>query len=88
MVHDELCIQLSYRCFPFVSATFLKFTLVLSGGSTLMQVLVLNVYYKGHSKMPKTVKYYILQPLSVLTLVPIPGMKNHTCKSKPVSFYP
>ncbi|XP_076101735.1 neuronal acetylcholine receptor subunit alpha-10-like isoform X1 [Mytilus galloprovincialis] len=67
---------------PLIS-TFLKFTLVLSGGSTLMQVLVLNVYYKGHSKMPKTVKYYILQPLSVLTLVPIPGMKNHICKSKP-----
>lgn len=67
---------------PLIS-TFLTFTLVLSGGSTLMQVLVLNVYYKGHNKMPTIIKYYILQPLSVVTLVPIPGMKNYICKSKP-----
>ena len=49
-----------------------------------MQVLVLNVYFRGQQEMPPFVKYYILKPLSVILFVPIQGLKNYLFKSTPV----
>ena len=68
----------------YFAAIFLSFTLILSGGSTLIQVLVLNVYFRGQQEMSPFVKYYILKPLSVILFVPIQGLKNYLFKSKPV----
>ncbi|XP_076105585.1 neuronal acetylcholine receptor subunit alpha-10-like [Mytilus galloprovincialis] len=54
-------------------AMFFTFTLVLSGGSSLWQVIVLNIHHRGHRKMPAWLKSFILRPLAYVTCVSLPN---------------
>ncbi|XP_063431835.1 neuronal acetylcholine receptor subunit alpha-10-like [Mytilus trossulus] len=52
---------------------FFNFILGLSAVSTILQVLVINLYYRGEREIPTSLKDYVIKPLCFITCVPIPG---------------
>ncbi|XP_052102777.1 neuronal acetylcholine receptor subunit alpha-10-like [Mytilus californianus] len=59
---------------PWISS-FFSFTMILSGGSSCWQVLVLNLHHRGDRPMPDWLKFYVLKLLGRLTYVDVPRVK-------------
>ncbi|XP_052102778.1 neuronal acetylcholine receptor subunit alpha-10-like [Mytilus californianus] len=57
-------------------AMFFSFTLILSGGSSLWQVMVLNIHHRGDRTMSRFTKCYLLKPLAFITRVKLPKIQN------------
>ncbi|XP_076105587.1 neuronal acetylcholine receptor subunit alpha-10-like [Mytilus galloprovincialis] len=59
---------------PWISS-FFSFTMILSGGSSCWQVLVLNLHHRGDRHMPHWLKFYVLKLLGRLTWIDVPRVK-------------
>ncbi|XP_071166172.1 neuronal acetylcholine receptor subunit alpha-10-like [Mytilus edulis] len=62
-------------------AMFFSFTLILSGGSSLWQVMVLNIHHRGDRTMSRFTKCYLLKPLAYITCVKLPRLQNNRYKT-------
>ena len=66
------------------SVILFNFILGLSGVSTIIQVVVINVYFRGEKPVPDWMMKYIIIPLCLITFVSLPNHQRPLCCTKQV----
>ena len=68
-----------FKTISYILGHFFSFTLSLCGLSTLIQVVVINIYHRGERRMPVWMNKSILKPLSVITLTKAHWQDSKVC---------
>ena len=80
-----LCRPHITRGFLLITAIFFNLILGLSAASTVIQVVVINVFYQEDKDVPKWMMNFIIKPICVITFVKLPLHQNRSCCFKQVS---
>lgn len=66
---------------PWIMILF-NFILGLSGVSTIIQVVVINIYFRGEKRVPDWMMKHIITPLCLVTFVSLPNRQRIWCCTK------
>ena len=80
-----LCRPHITRGFLLITAIFFNLILGLSATLTVIQVVVINVFYQEDKDVPKWMMNFIIKPICLITFVKLPLHQNRSCCFKQVS---